>query len=94
MKNLKSLLGIITICLAASIPSIASAKTCKVADPIGTPLKYRSAPYGKVLGALSNGTYIYISEFRTDKNGQLWVRAFSEYDDRYLGWVYYKYLSC
>lgn len=80
------------VALAFSMP--AYAETCLVADPTGTPLKYRSVPYGKVLGSLPNGTPIYINDWRIDKNGKPWVRAFRHYNNRYLGWVYYNYLSC
>lgn len=72
----------------------AHAETCKVADPTGTPLKYRSAPYGKVLGTLPNGTYVYINGYKEDKKGKVWVRAFDYQTDAFLGWVYYDYLSC
>ncbi len=72
----------------------AHAETCLVADPSGTPLKYRQAPYGKVLGTLKNGTYVYITDWQYDKNGKPWVRVFRHSDDKYLGWVYYNYLSC
>lgn len=72
----------------------AYAETCKVADPTGTPLKYRSAPYGKVLGTLRNGTYIYINGHKKDKKGKVWVRAFDYQTDAFLGWVYHDYLSC
>lgn len=72
----------------------AHAEVCLVADPTGTPLKYRSAPYGKVLGTMRNGTQVYINGWKTDKNGKPWVRAFHYDTDRYLGWVYYNYLSC
>ncbi|MDO4896443.1 MAG: SH3 domain-containing protein [Moraxella sp.] len=77
-----------------AISTSAYAETCKVADPTGTPLKYRKAPYGKVLGTLKNGTYVYINGYREDKNGRVWVRAFSYDNDKFLGWVFYDYLSC
>ncbi len=72
----------------------AHAESCLVADPTNTPLKYRSAPYGKVLGSLPNGTPIYINDWKYDKKGKPWVRAYSHSSNRYLGWVYYNYLSC
>ncbi|WP_394261306.1 SH3 domain-containing protein [Moraxella boevrei] len=90
----KALLTITGIALATTLPISAFAKTCLVADSSGTPLKYRSAPYGKVLGTLKNGTYVYITEWKYDSNGKPWVRAFRHSDDKYLGWVYYDYLSC
>ena len=49
----------------------AHAESCLVADPTNTPLKYRSAPYGKVLGSLPNGTPIYINDWKYDKKGNL-----------------------
>lgn len=70
---------------------------CIVADPTGTPLKYRSAPYGKVLGTLKNGRKVYIIEdYRYDKNGKPWVEVYPTGggDDASLGWVYLKYLRC
>lgn len=69
MKLLKSAL----VATALTVSVSAAAQTCLVADPTNTPLKYRSAPYGKVLGTLSNGTAIYINDWRTDKRGKPWV---------------------
>lgn len=83
-----------TAAAALAFSSTAHAESCMVADPTNTPLKYRSAPYGKVLGTLPNGTWIYINDWKIDKNGKPWVRAFSHSNNRFLGWVYYNYLSC
>lgn len=92
--NLKSLAIATALTLTAILPVSAFAETCKVADPSGTPLKYRSAPYGKIIGSLKNGTSVYINGEKYDDNGKLWVRAFSSKTNKFLGWVYYDYLSC
>lgn len=92
--KLKSFLAVTALTLATALPATAMAQTCKVADPSGTPLKYRSAPYGKIIGSLKNGTSVYINGEKYDDNGKLWVRAFSSKTNKFLGWVYYDYLSC
>lgn len=83
-------------CIASlfSLTLVGTANACYVADPTGTPLKYRAAPYGKVLGTFRNGTYLSISGWQTDRNGKAWVQAYHPYTDKYYGWVYYKYLAC
>ena len=92
--KLKSLFTTLALTTAIALPATAMAETCKVADPSGTPLKYRSAPYGKVIGSLKNGTSVYVNGEKYDSNGNLWVRAFSSKTNKFLGWVYYDYLSC
>lgn len=92
--TVKSLFPILALTLATALPATAMAETCKVADPSGTPLKYRTAPYGKVIGSLKNGTSVYINGEKYDNNSKLWVRAFSSKTNKFLGWVYYDYLSC
>ncbi|UXZ04354.1 SH3 domain-containing protein [Moraxella nasicaprae] len=76
---------------------------CYVADPTGTPLKYRSAPYGKVLGTLKNGTRLFIMSkynYQKDKNGKPWAYVekpddpFHTNSKHFEGWVYLKYLNC
>lgn len=82
------------IATALTLSTTALAQTCKVTDPTGTPLKVRTAPYGKVIGKLQNGKTVYISDIRYDRNGKPWTMAFDARSDRYLGWVYRDYLSC
>ncbi len=92
--TLKTVVTAVAISTAMLLPATAMAETCQVADPSGTPLKYRSAPYGKVHGSLKNGTFVYINGEKYDANGKLWVRAFSSQSNKFLGWVYHDYLSC
>jgi hypothetical protein len=66
---------------------------CIVDDPSPTPLNVRSEPYGRILGALHNGTEVVILDWRRDRNGQSWVliRAVRAGTS---GWVYRSYLDC
>lgn len=73
-------------------------RVCFVDDPTDTPLKYRSSPYGKVLGTLANGTKVYYEDsaegIKEDKKGGTWVKTFNYRTNKYLGWTFANYLSC
>ena len=44
--------------LGATVANAAIGDRCKVTDPTGTPLNVRSAPNGKIIGTLANGTLV------------------------------------
>lgn len=91
---MKTYLKVVIAGAMLALSTNAFAQTCKVTDPTGTPLKVRTAPYGKVIGKLSNGKTVYISDIRYDRNNKPWALAFDARTDRYLGWVYRDYISC
>lgn len=66
---------------------------CIVADPTETPLNVRTAPNGRIVATLSNGTFVTIFE-RPSVSGGKWVYI-ARYEDRIpIGWVYRDYLDC
>ena len=66
--------------------------TCVVADPTGTPLNIRTSPNGKIVGKISNGERIRISD-QTTENGKEWAYI-SNAASRPMGWVFRKFLAC
>jgi len=67
---------------------------CRVMDPTGTPLNFRTAPNGHVVGTLSNGTLVKILDRPSNVGGRTWVYV-GRYEDRVpIGWVYRNYLDC
>jgi hypothetical protein len=66
--------------------------TCVVADPTGTPLNVRTSPNGKIVGKISNGERIRISD-QTTENGKEWAYI-SNAASRPMGWVFRKFLAC
>jgi uncharacterized protein YraI len=78
--------------LAASL-SAASARDCMVSDPTGTPLNFRSAPNGEVLGTLRNGTFVRIIGQTRDSRGRAWAQVATE-GFRYDIWVFREFISC
>jgi Bacterial SH3 domain len=65
--------------------------SCVVADPTGTPLNIRSSPNGKIVGKISNGDRVQISD-RTVENGKEW--AYISNASRPMGWVFRRFLEC
>jgi Bacterial SH3 domain len=63
--------------------------TCVVNDPTDTPLNVRSRPYGKILGALRNGTFVNAGK----RNGK-WIKIVPEEGRGKSGWVFRQYLQC
>ena len=45
-------------------------RTCLVNDPTPTPLNYRTAPYGKILGSFGNGVHVDIVDETSDQHGK------------------------
>jgi hypothetical protein len=46
---------------------------CIVADPSPTPLNVRTAPYGRIVGALDNGQVVSDLDSSIDNQGRPWV---------------------
>jgi uncharacterized protein YraI len=69
--------------------SIASAETCTVADPSGTPLNVRTGPSSgtAIRGALNNGILVVVRERRGK-----WASVVP--DEGKAGWVWGEYLNC
>lgn len=94
MNMLKSVVCMTAISLAAMLPAVASAETCKVTDPTGTPLNIRATPNGKVIGTLKNGTKIRRVDYADDNKGRPWVLAYTDKTNKRIGWVYREFVSC
>ena len=71
----------------------ASAQTCIVTDPTGTPLNVRARPNGPILGALHNGTAVQVSGTAYDKGGKPWAYI-APLGPGKRGWVFWGYLTC
>ncbi|WP_176946155.1 SH3 domain-containing protein [Bradyrhizobium sp. Rc2d] len=67
--------------------------TCVITDPTGTPLNVRTAPYGRVLGAIANGKRITIVDRTKDNRGRNWVYI-ADQNKKPLGWVFRDYVDC
>ena len=67
---------------------------CIVADPTGTPLNVRLAPYAATLGTIANGVAVVIRETTYDAKGQPWVHIVQAGSGEEIGWVFRKYLDC
>jgi hypothetical protein len=84
--------GVFVVMLVAVLCSatVASAETCTVNDPTGTPLNVRAQPdKGRLLGALNNGTTVLVRETKGK-----WARVVPMIDNAKDGWVFKEYLSC
>ncbi|GJE59187.1 hypothetical protein MPOCJGCO_1275 [Methylobacterium trifolii] len=66
-------------------------RACRVADPSGTPLNVRAAPYGPVMTTLENGTPVLAGDAAPDDGN--WVRLRAR-GGASLGWAYGRYLDC
>jgi hypothetical protein len=66
--------------------------SCVVADPTGTPLNIRTSPNGKIVGKISNGESVRISD-RTVENGKEWAYI-SSGASRPTGWVFRRFIEC
>jgi hypothetical protein len=66
---------------------------CIVADPSPTPLNVRTAPYGRIVGALDNGQVVSILDSSIDNRGRPWVYVADDTENP-LGWVYREYVVC
>jgi hypothetical protein len=78
-------------CLA--VPAQAQSR-CRVMDPTGTPLNLRTAPHGRILGAIDNGFLVSIIDQARDRNGKPWVYVARHDDGRPMGWVFREFIAC
>ena len=63
-----------------------------VADPTGTPLNIRTSPNGKIVGRISNGDRVRISD-QTTEGGKEWAYI-SSGASRPMGWVFRRFIVC
>jgi hypothetical protein len=66
---------------------------CVVDDPTDTPLNVRQSPYGRILGALHNGTRVAIRDVVYDNRGRQWAYVIPLGGGR-EGYVFREYLRC
>jgi hypothetical protein len=66
---------------------------CRVMDPNNTPLNVRTAPGGRIVGTLSNGTLVTILD-RSSVGEKTWAYVGKFEDREPIGWVYREYLEC
>ena len=85
----------ILMCLAALTFGAAHSAhaECIVADPSPTPLNVRTAPHGRIVGALDNGQMVSILDISIDNQGRPWVYVADDTGNP-LGWVYREYVVC
>ncbi|MFB2539719.1 MULTISPECIES: SH3 domain-containing protein [unclassified Acinetobacter] len=93
-KILQKSIMLTAVVLASSLSSVAFAQTCKVTDPSSTPLNVRTAPMGKIIGKVANGTVVYTTEYAEDDKGRPWTLIFNAKNDKKIGWVYREFISC
>ena len=67
--------------------------SCVVNDPTPTPLNYRTAPYGRILGNIENGHRVTIIDRAMDGSGKPWAYIADE-NKQPIGWVFRKYVDC
>jgi hypothetical protein len=75
-----------------SVPPSAPA-TCIVMDPTPTPLNVRTAPYGRILGVIANGSRVRIVDSTNDGRGKVWAYI-ADQSDKPLGWIFRNYIEC
>src|ERR1700731_1066723 len=88
-SNRRKLAIALVILAWAATPAISQ---CIVADPSPTPLNVRTAPYGRIVGALCNGQVVFILDSSIDRHGRPWVYVAD--DTAPLGWIYRQYVVC
>ena len=69
-----------------------SKKSCVVADPSGTPLNVRHRPNGRILGALSKDSEVFITDL-TEVGGRKWAKVVPLGEGK-TGWVFRDYVTC
>jgi hypothetical protein len=79
--------------LISANPIAATAQSCVVNDPTGTPLNIRVLPGGTVLSTLANGAEVTVLS-RTTHNGKTWVYIATGSDKMPSGRVFQDYLLC
>jgi hypothetical protein len=84
---------LVSVMLGLSVVSARADRLCVVADPSGTPLNVRSAPYGRILGALNNGAPVRLLDTSRDDGGRPWAYVAPRGAGK-AGWVYREYIEC
>jgi uncharacterized protein YraI len=77
----------------AAMATGASAQTCVVNDPTGTPLNVRARPNGAILGALHNGAAVQVLQVIYDNGGRAWANI-APLGAGVRGWVFGSFLTC
>jgi uncharacterized protein YraI len=73
--------------------SAASAQSCMVSDPTGTPLNVRASAGGTILGTLRNGSNVTLIDTIDDSRGRRWAEV-SAPGYRQSVWVFREFVSC
>jgi uncharacterized protein YraI len=73
--------------------SAASAQSCMVSDPTGTPLNVRATPGGTILGTLRNGSNVSLIDTVDDSRGRRWAEVSARGYSRNV-WVFREFVSC
>jgi len=66
---------------------------CLIADPTNTPLNVRTAPNGRVIANVINGSRAKIIDSTTDQNGKPWVYI-ADATGKPIGWVFRQFITC
>ena len=88
-----STLAVAGILWTGLLLATAMVQTCKVTHPTNAPWKVRTVPYGKIMGMVKKVTVVYITEYRYEHNSLSWLMVFNAKHDRYIGWVYWEFIS-
>jgi uncharacterized protein YraI len=73
--------------------SAASAQSCMVSDPTGTPLNVRAKPGGTILGTLRNGSNVQLIDTIDDSRGRRWAEVSARGYGQSV-WVFREFVSC
>jgi hypothetical protein len=93
MQNIARLARHLVIPALLAAPTWAHA-ACLVADPTGTPLNVRLAPYAPIVRTIPNNVAVRVVETTRDRNGEPWVHIVYAASGVEIGWVYRRYLDC
>jgi hypothetical protein len=67
---------------------------CIVADPTPTALNARTAPNGRIIGALDNGQAVAIIDHADDEQMRPWVYVSDPETGKPIGWVFRSFIVC
>jgi hypothetical protein len=89
--------ALVALMINAGAMDIAAAQTrgttCTVNDPTGSPLNVRNKPNGTIVGALHNGTGIFIVDVAKDDRGRKWAQIEPVRQGK-SGWIFGNYIDC
>jgi Bacterial SH3 domain len=80
---------VVGMVLMLGMSTIASAQTCRVSDPTGTPLNVRATPSGSIISTLGNGVFVNI-----ELTQGRWIYIVHADDNSPIGWVFKDYVDC